>query len=140
MRKTMLIKDEFKLDKTYQDNMYAYIFMFWINSIKTHRNLYHLRLSFSVLGEYFVFSSFVDDFVVISLGLRLLHRRLLLCFALIISKDPRMVLDRFWVFRMEELAKCTYEDLAMTRFFCLILSWIKIIVIYLWCLLYLLLK
>jgi len=28
MRKTMTIKDDFKLDKTYQDNMYAYIFMF----------------------------------------------------------------------------------------------------------------
>jgi hypothetical protein len=28
MKKTMTIKDDFKLDKTYQDNMYAYIFMF----------------------------------------------------------------------------------------------------------------
>ena len=28
IKKTMTMRDDFKLDKTYQDNMYAYIFMF----------------------------------------------------------------------------------------------------------------
>ena len=28
MKKTMTMRDDFKLDKAYQDNMYAYLFMY----------------------------------------------------------------------------------------------------------------
>jgi hypothetical protein len=52
MKKTMTIKDDFKLDKTYQDNMYAYIFMFWINLIKNFFDSYCYYLVIYIYENY----------------------------------------------------------------------------------------
>ena len=52
MKKTMTIKDDFKLDKTYQDNMYAYIFMFWINLIKKFFDSYCYYLVIYIYENY----------------------------------------------------------------------------------------